>query len=83
MRFNHNNRKHYLASVTDRFVKGQMDRRTFLRAAGKLGLGAGALGAASMMGPRGGFISSAQALEIQQDADMICLLYTSPSPRDA
>ncbi len=37
-------RKAYLASVTDSFVKGQMDRRTFLRAAGKLGLGAGVLG---------------------------------------
>jgi multiple sugar transport system substrate-binding protein len=80
MRFNHNNRKRYLASVTDRFVKGQMDRRTFLRAAGKLGLGAGALGAASMMGPRGGFISSAQALEIQQDADMMAWLKDAAKP---
>ncbi|MBO0662913.1 extracellular solute-binding protein [Jiella sp. MQZ9-1] len=38
-------RKTYLASVTDRYVKGQMDRRSFLRAAGKLGLSVGALGA--------------------------------------
>lgn len=38
-------RKSYLASVTDRFVRGEMDRRNFLRTAGKLGLGAAALGA--------------------------------------
>ena len=37
-------RKFYLASVTDRFVRGQIDRRSFLRAAGTLGLGATALG---------------------------------------
>lgn len=37
-------RKTHLASVTDRFVRGQMDRRSFLRAASILGLGAGALG---------------------------------------
>ena len=37
-------RKFYLANVTDRFVRGEMDRRSFLRAAGKLGLGATALG---------------------------------------
>ena len=80
MRFNHNNRKRYLASVTDRYVKGQMDRRTFLRSAGKLGLGVGALGATSMMGPRGGFISSAQALEIQQDADMMAWLKDAAKP---
>jgi len=73
MRFNQNNRKRYLASVTDQFVKGKMDRRTFLRTAGKLGLGAGALGAAGMLptGPRGGFISQAQAQGIQQDPDMM------------
>lgn len=37
-------RKRFLASVTDRFVSGQMGRRDFLRASAKLGLGAGALG---------------------------------------
>ena len=30
-------RKFYLASVTDRFVRGQIDRRSFLRAAALLG----------------------------------------------
>lgn len=76
MRFNHNNRKRYLASVTDRFVRGQMDRRTFLRTAGKLGLGAGALGMSGMMpfGSRGGFIKPAHALEIQQDPEMMAWL---------
>ena len=37
-------RKKYLASLTDRLVLGQMGRRDFLRSAGKLGLGASALG---------------------------------------
>ncbi len=37
-------RKMHLASITDRFVKGQMARRDFLMAVNKLGLGAGALG---------------------------------------
>lgn len=37
-------RKRFLASVTDRYVRGQMGRRDFLRASAKLGLGAGALG---------------------------------------
>lgn len=73
MRFNHNNRKRYLASVTDQFVKGKIDRRTFMRTAAKLGLGVGALGASSMMpsGPRGGFISQAHAQDIVQDPDMM------------
>ena len=73
MRFNHTDRKRYLASVTDRFVRGQMDRRTFLRTAGKLGLGAGALGLSSMM-PRGNFFPNANALEIEQDAEMMAWL---------
>ena len=36
-------RKEYLASLTDRLVLGQTGRRDFLRSAGMLGLGAGAL----------------------------------------
>lgn len=73
MRFNRNNRKHYLASLTDRYVRRQMDRRTFLRSAAKLGLGAGALGATGLspFGQRGGFISAARAQDIQMDADMM------------
>ena len=73
MRFNHNNRKRYIASITDQFVKGKIDRRTFMRTAAKLGLGVGALGASSMMpsGPRGGFISQAHAQDIEQDPEMM------------
>jgi multiple sugar transport system substrate-binding protein len=56
-------RKGYLASVTDRYVKGQMDRRNFLRAAGALGLGAGIMG---LHRTRGGFISPAYADEALQ-----------------
>ena len=45
-------RKLYRASIVDRYVKGRMDRRSFLRAAGQLGLGVGALGLAPRL-PRG------------------------------
>lgn len=55
-------RKMHLASITDRFVRGQMGRRDFLRAAGKLGLGAGALGMGLGRRPFGGF-SQAHAQE--------------------
>jgi len=74
MRFNQNNRKRYLASVTDKFVRGEIDRRTFLRTAGKLGLGVGALGMSAMMGPRGSFFPNAHALEIEPDAEMMAWL---------
>ncbi|QDC02506.1 extracellular solute-binding protein [Mesorhizobium sp. 8] len=65
-------RKAYLASVTDRFVKGQMDRRSFLRAAGKLGLGAGALGMG--LGARPFWTMSqaqAQDQELKPNADVM------------
>lgn len=54
-------RKFYLANLTDRFVKGQIDRRAFLRSAGKLGLGATALGMG--MGNRPFFVNKALAQE--------------------
>ena len=81
MRFQHNDRKRHLASVVDRFARGQMDRRTFLRAAGKLGLGAGALGLMqSLPGGRGGFIPAARAQDIQQDPDMMAWLAEAGKP---
>lgn len=81
MRFQHRDRKRHLASVTDRFVRGQMDRRTFLRAAGKLGLGAGALGLMNRMpGGRGGFIPQARAQDIQQDPEMMAWLKEAAKP---
>lgn len=55
-------RKRYLASVTDRYVRGEMDRRSFLRTAGMLGLGAGALGMGFGRRPFFG-ISPAEAAE--------------------
>lgn len=63
-------RKMHLASITDRFVKGEMGRRDFLRLAGKLGLGAGALG----LGMRRGlfnFVPSAAAQEAAQPSPEI------------
>ncbi len=65
-----NIRKMHLASITDRFVKGEMGRRDFLRLAGKLGLGAGALG----MGMNRGlfnFVPSAAAQEALQPSPEI------------
>jgi len=75
-------RKIWLASVTDRFVKGQMDRRSFLRAAGKLGLGAGALAAGSHLAARGGFgfVNPAQAQEIEWQGDMMDWLREVSTP---
>ena len=69
-------RKQYLASVVDRYVRGRMDRRSVLRAAGKLGLGVGVLGLAQNLpfGSRGGFISPAAAQEIEWKGDMMAWL---------
>jgi multiple sugar transport system substrate-binding protein len=58
-------RKAHLASITDRFVKGEMGRRDFLRLAGKLGLGAGALGLGMNRGLFN-FVPSAAAQEAAQ-----------------
>ena len=81
MRFEHRDRKRHLASVVDRFTRGQMDRRTFLRAAGKLGLGAGALGLVNTLpGGRGGFIPAARAQDIQQDPEMMAWLAEAAKP---
>ena len=74
--------KQSLASITDRYVSGRMKRRTFLQAASKLGLGAGALGLASIMpfGSRGGFIEQAAAAEIEPDAEMMAWLKEAAKP---
>jgi multiple sugar transport system substrate-binding protein len=74
---NSHDRKLWLASVADRYARGQMDRRTFLRAAGKLGLGAGALAAGSHLMQRSGlgFINPAVAQEqVQWQGDMMAWL---------
>lgn len=65
-------RKHYLASATDKFVKGKISRRQFMRTAGKLGLGAGALAATSAR--PFGFISEAAAQEFQPSAETMAWL---------
>ena len=67
-------RKLYLASITDRFVRGEMPRRAFLRAAGKLGLGAGALAMGAGLPFRGRLANPAAAAEIEQDAEMMAWL---------
>ncbi len=75
-------RKLYLASVTDRYVRGELSRRNFLRDASKLGLGAGALGLTASMpfGARGGLFNTAAAAEIVPDADMMAWLKDVAKP---
>lgn len=74
-------RKLYLASIVDRYVKGRMDRRSFLRAAAHLGLGAGALGLASRLPSGRGFIASAAAqAQIEFDPAMMNWLKEAAAP---
>lgn len=64
-------RKQALASLTDRYVKRQMGRRDFLRAAGKLGLGLGAFGL-GMSRPFGGhFFPSAEAADLKPSDEIL------------
>jgi len=79
---NNSDRKLYLASVVDRYVRGHIDRRAFLRTAGKLGLGAGMLGVSSLVpfGGRGGFISPAAAATIDYSDDMTAWLKETAKP---
>ncbi|PDS75046.1 extracellular solute-binding protein [Rhizobium sp. L43] len=64
-------RKMHLASITDRFVKGEMGRRNFLMAAGKLGLGAGALGMGMGRRPFGGFAQANAQEALQPSPEVI------------
>jgi multiple sugar transport system substrate-binding protein len=66
-------RKRYLASVTDRFVKGRMARRDFLRAASQLGLGAGAFGLGmGLQRPFGGSLfPAARAQGLEPSAEVL------------
>lgn len=64
-------RKQYLANLTDRYVKRQMGRRDFMRAAGQLGLGLGAYGL-GMSRPFGGnFFPTANAAELKPSDDIL------------
>ncbi len=64
-------RKHYLASLTDSYVKRKMGRRDFLRAASHLGLGLGAFGL-GMSRPFGGhFFPAANAQELTPNPDVL------------
>lgn len=79
MRFNHNNRRKYLADITQRYVSGRMDRRAFLKAGGKLGLGAGALGL-GLGGRQGRFLNAAHAQQVEQDPEMMKWLADAGKP---
>ena len=66
-------RKEWLAAVTDRYARGAMDRRSFLGAAAKLGLSAGAVGLGFGVGGRRPFSPVSPALAqgaLQPSAEM-------------
>ena len=77
---NNSNDKLYRAEIVDKYVNGEMDRRSFLSNAGKLGLGAAALVVGMKSGLRGGFISPAHAADINLDADMMAWLKDVSKP---
>lgn len=63
-------RKRYLASLTDRYVRRQISRREFLRDAGQLGLGLGAFGL-GMSRPFGGKPAFAQNEELRPNQEVL------------
>lgn len=63
-----NDRKQHLASLTDRYIRGKVSRRKFLKTAGQLGLGAAALGIGGPLGLRG-LIAPALAAGNEPSAD--------------
>ena len=68
--------------MANRYARGEMDRRSFLRAAGKLGLGAGALAAGSHLAARSGlgFVQPAAAQGIEWQGDMMAWLKETAKP---
>lgn len=63
-------RKLYVASLTDRYVRRQISRRDFLRDAGQLGLGLGAFGL-GMSRPFGGKPAFAQNEELRPNQEVL------------
>lgn len=64
-------RKRYVADLTDKYVRRRIDRRTFLRSAGQLGLGLGAFGL-GMSRPFGGnLFPTANAQELRPSEDVL------------
>jgi len=64
-------RKRYIANLTDRYVKRRISRRDFMRSAGQLGLGLGAFGL-GMSRPFGGhFFPAANAAELRPSAETL------------
>ena len=66
-------KKAHLASLADRYVKGQIGRRSFLRAAGQLGLGLGAFGL-GMNRPFAGFNGRALAQGLEPSQEVMAWL---------
>lgn len=62
--------KEYLASVVDRYVRGNMERRSFLKASTQLGLGMGAFGLGMNARPSGLF-TPALAQDLQPDPEIL------------
>ena len=74
-----NERKFQLANIVDKYVKGKMKRRDFVRSAAMLGLGAGALGLGSRYG-LGGLMPKAHAADIEWRGDMMSWLKDVSAP---
>jgi multiple sugar transport system substrate-binding protein len=73
-------RKRWVASLTDRYVKRQIDRRSFLRNSAKLGLGLGAFGL-GMSRPFGGhFIPSAHAQDLRPSDEVLAWVKDVSAP---
>lgn len=65
-------KKFHAANLTDKFVKGHISRRSFLRSTGQLGLALGAFGAGLNMGPRGFWGGNAALAEgLEPDPEML------------
>jgi multiple sugar transport system substrate-binding protein len=72
-------RKLYAARLTDRFVKGQIGRRDFMRGAAKLGLGLGAFGL-GMTRPFGGKPPMALAQGLEPDPEVLAWVRDVSTP---
>ena len=64
-------RKLYVAGLADKYVKRQIGRRDFLRAAGKLGLGLGAFGLGVTRPFGGHFMPVANAQDLRPDPEVL------------
>ncbi|MFN3614291.1 MAG: ABC transporter substrate-binding protein [Rubrimonas sp.] len=73
-------RKLYAASLTDAYVRRRIDRRTFLRRAGQLGLGLGAFGLGVTRPFGGHFKPVAHAQDLRPDPEVLAWVKEVSTP---